>query len=88
MVAIWVEGDTVISIPSIEDYFLGAMGDELCLVKWGMSVLSLPGCMEVQCLEVNCFMGLAVLLGQTTMHWHHMTGLPIGTSSMIPRWTS
>ena len=60
---VWVEGNAVISIPFIKDCFLGAMEDEPCLVKWGLGVMGLPGCMEVECLEANCLMRFAILLG-------------------------
>ena len=53
----------MISISSVKDCFFYAMGDGSCLVKWGLGVMGLPGCMEVECLDVSSSMGFGILFG-------------------------
>ena len=61
MADVQVEGDTVISIPHVKDSFVCAIGDGSCLMKWVLGVMGLPGCMEVECLEVNSSVAFAIL---------------------------
>ena len=60
-------------------------GDGSCLVKWGLGVMGLPGCVEVECLDVSSSMGFGILFGANYHAGHHVTGLLIRTSSMMPR---
>lgn len=83
-----VEGDTVISVPAVEDSFLFTRRDGSYLMeetlfggfpRWhGGSVPGSQLCGEV-CLS---------FFAQTTMRWHQLTGSPTGTGSRTPRDTS
>ncbi len=64
------------------------MWDGADLMKRGLSVVGLPRGMGVEGLEVNLRRGLPVFLGQITIRWHQVTGVPIGTGSITPNRTS
>ena len=70
MTVIRVKGDTVVSVPGVEDGLLGAMGDGPCLMEGGLGVVGLSGCVEVECLEVHCSVRFSILL---RANYHSMT---------------
>ena len=66
---VFVQGNTIISVPAIENTFLFATGNGAYLVKRTLGVVDLSGSVEVKCLEVNRASGFAVFL---RTHHHAM----------------
>ena len=40
MAVVWVKGNTVVAIPTVEDSILSAAGYGTCLMEWALGVVS------------------------------------------------
>ena len=84
MAVIWVEGNTMVAIPAVEDSPLSPTRYGTCLIKWALRVVGFSHGIEVEQLKIHCL----PFLGHITMRWHHVTGSPSGTGSRVPTETS
>ena len=68
MAVIWVKGNTVVAVPTVEDSLLSATRYGTCLMEWALYVVSFAFGMEVECLEIHCPPGFAIFLSA----YHHV----------------
>lgn len=54
------------------------------LVEWGLGVICLADDMLVEVLKIDSPSGFSEFLEHTSVLWHQMTGVPIGTDSITP----
>lgn len=62
VVIVWVKGNTVVAVPTVEDSLLRATGYRTCLVEWALCVVSFPRGMKVECPEIHFPSGFAIFL--------------------------
>ena len=76
---VWVKGNTVVAVPTVEDSLLSATGYVTVLMEWALCVVSFAFGMEVECLEIHCPPGFAIFLradhhavapGHWFTHWY------------------
>ena len=88
VVVIYMQGYTVVTITCVEDGLLRVVWDGACLVEWDcVWWFSCVAC-KLRAWKSTVLLGLLFFFGQTTIRWHQVTGLPIGTGSVTPRWAS
>ena len=52
----------MVPIPAVKDGLFGVTGYRGCLMEWALPVMGFTCGVKVECLEVNCASGLAILL--------------------------
>ena len=60
---IWVQGDTVVSIPAVKDCLVCVAGQEACLVERALCVVGFTCGMPVECLKIHRAAVLTILFG-------------------------
>ena len=71
MVVICVEGNTVVSVPVVEDSLLHATRCGTCLMKWTLSGVGFLHGVEVEHQEIHCPPRFAIFF-HITMWWQHV----------------